>query len=105
MQRWWSSVAAGSFRRLVVTLLVLAGAGANSADAEPKLLEERSSTYNNIYVYKDGPNVIMNFGHNKRFYTESVYDTTNELALPVAYTRYMTVALAYSSDLTNLLEI
>ena len=45
-------------------------AGLASAHAERQLIEERSSTYNNIYVYKDGPHMIMNFGHNKRFYTE-----------------------------------
>src|SRR5262249_26033362 len=73
--------------------------------AEPKLIEERASTYNNIYVYKDGKDVLMTFGHNRRFYTESIYDTTDELALPVTYTRFMTVALAYASATDNLLEI
>lgn len=92
-------------RRLLLALLVLAGTGADLARAEPKLLEERSSTYNNIYVYKDGSNVIMTFGHNRRFYTESIYDSTNELALPVTYTRFMTVGLAYASAADNLLEI
>src|SRR5262245_22497828 len=94
-----------SWRRFFIALLLCLGAGATLVHAEPKLIEERNSTYNNIYVYKDGPYITMNFGHNKRFYTESVYDTTNELTLPVAYTRYMTVGLAYSSDLSNLLEI
>jgi spermidine synthase len=92
------------FRLLAAFILsstVLAGA----AFAEPKLLEERSSTYNNIYVYKDGPQIMMNFGHNKRFYTETIYDTSNELALPVTYTRYSTVGLAYASGIDNLLEI
>lgn len=91
--------------RLALALLVLAGVGAGLARAEMKLIDERSSTYNNIYVYKDGPSVIMTFGHNKRFYTESIYDTRNELALPVTYTRFMTVALAYASELDSLLEI
>ncbi len=95
--------------RHVLALLALAGAGLGLslklAHAEPKLLEERSSTYNNIYVYKEGPNVIMTFGHNRRFYTETIYDSTNELALPVAYTRFMTVGLAYAGAADNLLEI
>jgi spermidine synthase len=47
----------------------------------------------------------MTFGHNTRYYTESVYDTTNALALPVIYTRYMTVSLAYVPDASNILEI
>jgi len=105
MQRWSFSAAVGNFRGLWIALLVFAGVGAALAHAEPKLIEERNSTYNNIYVYKDGPLMIMNFGHNKRFYTETIYDTTNELALPVTYTRFMTVGLAYASGLTNLLEI
>ncbi len=85
----------------VLSSTVLAGA----AFAEPKLVEERASTYNNIYVYKDGPQMIMTFGHNKRFYTETIYDTTDELSLPVTYTRYSTIGLAYASGLDNLLEI
>ena len=68
MQQGYSP--AGKSCRLVLALLVLAGAGLRPVSAEPKLLEERNSTYNNIYVYKDGPNVIMTFGHNRRFYTE-----------------------------------
>jgi spermidine synthase len=92
-------------RALALAFLVLAVPGAGLAKAEPKLIEERSSNYNNIYVYKDGPEVIMTFGHNKRIYTESIYDTRDELTLPVPYTRYMTVALAYASRLDNLLEI
>src|SRR5262245_33139099 len=80
-----------SCRRLAVALplalLLLAGPHLGQAHAELKLIEERSSNYNNIYVYKDGPQIYMTFGHNKRFYTETIYDTRDELALPVAYTR------------------
>jgi spermidine synthase len=91
--------------RLLLAFLALAGIGAGVAFAEPRLLEERSSTYNNIYVYKDGSNVLMTFGHNRRFYTESIYDSTDELALPVTYTRFMTVGLAYANAADSLLEI
>jgi spermidine synthase len=105
MQRWSVSAAIREFRGLALALLVCAGTGLASAQTEQQLIEERSSTYNNIYVYKHGSNVIMNFGHNKRFFTESVYNTKDELELPVAYTRFMTVALAYTSRLDNLLEI
>lgn len=105
MQQGYLSGAGRSCLRLLIALVVLAGTGMRLAYAEPLLLEERNSTYNNIYVYKEGANVIMMFGHNRRFYTESIYDTTDELALPVTYTRFMTVALAYGGKLDNLLEI
>jgi spermidine synthase len=101
MQRWCFSAMAT--RGLSIVLLALVAA--SLALAEEKLIEERNSTYNNIYVYQDGPRRIMRFGHNKRFFTESEYDTTDELALPVTYTRFMTVGLAYASGLENLLEI
>jgi spermidine synthase len=94
-----------SWRRALLAAFVAASLGASQASAEQKLIEERSSTYNSIYVYKDGPNMIMNFGHNKRFYTESVYNTKDELDLPVTYTRFMTVGLAYTGELQSLLEI
>jgi spermidine synthase len=91
--------------RLLAALLLSVTALAGGAFAEQKLIEERSSTYNNIYVYKDGPQMIMTFGHNKRFYTETIYDTTDELSLPVTYTRYSTIGVAYASGLDSLLEI
>jgi spermidine synthase len=93
------------YGRLLVAVAIVATVLTGTASAQQTLLEERSSTYNNIYVYKNGPMVSMTFGHNKRFYTESIYDTTNELSLPVTYTRYSTVALAYSSGLENMLEV
>jgi spermidine synthase len=104
MQRRLFSAVIGKYRGLLA-LLLCAGVGLASAHAEWQLIEERNSTYNNIYVYKDGANMIMNFGHNKRFFTESVYNTKDELDLPVTYTRFMTVGLAYASGLENLLEI
>jgi spermidine synthase len=91
--------------RLLAGLLLSATVLTGAAVAEPKLVEERASTYNNIYVYQDGPEMIMTFGHNKRFYTESIFNTKNELELPVTYTRYSTVGLAYASGLDNLLEV
>jgi spermidine synthase len=87
--------------------LVLAFAPACRAqDASPETpVEARESKYNNIYVYRRDQYYSMTFGHNKRFYTESIYDTTNELALPVTYTRFMTVALAYAAETANVVEI
>lgn len=91
--------------RLVAAFFVLAAVSAGQADAQSKLIEERASTYNNIYVYKNGPFMQMTFGHNKRLYTETVYDTTDELALPVTYTRFSPLALAYSTGIDSMLEI
>jgi spermidine synthase len=104
MQQGYRS-AARPWCRLTIALLTVAAIGVGLAHAEMKLIDERDSNYNNIYVYKDGTNIYMTFGHNRRFYTESIYDSSNELALPVTYTRFMTVGLAYTSKLDNLLEI
>lgn len=63
------------------------------------------SKYNNIYVSEHGGQISMSFGHNRRFYTESVYDPTDTKKLPVVYTQFMTVGLAYKPDAKNLVEI
>lgn len=89
--------------RLLAVLAVLLTAV--QAHAQGKLLESRESVYNNIYVRAAGDMVIMQFGKNRRFWTESVYDRTNDQALPVDYTRFMTLALAYPKELTSILEI
>ncbi len=70
-----------------------------------QLLEMRESSYNNIYIYKRGSIITMTFGHNKRLYVESEYNQQNERELPVIYTRYMTVGLAYAKSLESILEI
>lgn len=79
-----------------------------SADAGKytrELIEQRESLYNNIYVYKDGSLISLMFGHNKRFYTETIFDSSNELELPVPYTQFMTVGLAYVPSPERILEI
>lgn len=76
-----------------------------AALAQGTLLESRESLYNNIYVFEQGDLVIMQFGKNKRFWTESVYDRSDDRALPVTYTRYLTIALAYPEQPGSLLEI
>ena len=78
---------------------------AGPALAEGKLLESRESLYNNIYVLEQGDLVIMQFGKNERFWTESVYDRSDARALPVTYTRYLTAALAYPEEVGSILEI
>ena len=69
-----------------------------TAAAEPVLIAKRESVYNNIYIFKEGPIVTMTFGHNRALYTETVYDTRDEFALPSRYTRYMTAVLAYAGE-------
>lgn len=84
---------------LALTALVPAAAG------ERKLLVEKESLYNNIFIYSDPPYVTLTFGHNGRLYTESIYNTKDELDLPVVYTRYMTAGLIYPKEIKSILEI
>ena len=70
-----------------------------------QLLEMRESKYSNIYIYQKGDYLSMRFGHNRRLYTESVYNPQNDRELPVIYTRYMTVGLAYAKSLDAILQI
>ena len=76
-----------------------------SAMSDAVLIAKRESVYNNIYIFKEGPIVTMTFGHNRALYTETVYDTRDEFALPSRYTRYMTAVLAYAGDVDRILEI
>jgi spermidine synthase len=87
---------------------VLAGlslATAGLAQDTRRLLDSKESLYNNIYVYEDPPYRSMTFGHNKRIYTESMYNTSDDRDLPVDYTRYMTATLMYAKDVHAILEI
>ena len=81
------SVVFGAFASAVVAI------AAASAQDSRNLLEQKESLYNNIYVYEDPPYRSMTFGHNKRIYTESMYNTGDDRDLPVDYTRYMTASL------------
>ncbi|MEP2946747.1 MAG: fused MFS/spermidine synthase [Lentilitoribacter sp.] len=69
------------------------------------MIEQKESQYNTIIIRKDNNLVSMTFGHNTRIYTESVKDLTDELALPVTYTRYMTIAMAYPENPEKVVEI
>jgi spermidine synthase len=69
------------------------------------LLESKESLYNNIYVYEQKPYRSMTFGHNRRIYTESVYNTRDDRDLPVSYTRFMTAPLMYAKNVHAILEI
>ncbi len=83
---------------------LIAGTAVHAQDSR-KLLESKESLYNNIYVYEQPPYVSMTFGHNRRIYTESVYNTGDDKDLPVDYTRFMTASLMYAKDVHSILEI
>ena len=76
-----------------------------SAQDNRNLLDSKESLYNNIYVYEQPPYRSMTFGHNRRIYTESIYNTSDDKDLPVDYTRFMTASLMYAKDLRSVLEI
>lgn len=82
----------------------LFGIGAASAQA-PRLLEQRESLYNNIYVFEKPPERGLSFGHNKKFYAESIFNTADDRDLPVPYTRMMTVGVMYAKEIRSVLEI
>jgi len=86
-----------------VTVVALAVVGAFAG--ERKLLVEKESLYNNIYIYSDPPYVTLTFGHNGRLYTESTHNTKDDRELPVAYTRHMTAGLIYPKSIGSILEI
>ena len=92
----------GAFCAALALLLL---SGQRTALAEPVLIAKRESVYNNIYIFREGPIVTMTFGHNRALYTETVYDTRDEFALPSRYTRYMTAVLAYAGEVDRVLEI
>ncbi|HZR87222.1 MAG TPA: fused MFS/spermidine synthase [Bradyrhizobium sp.] len=86
-------------------LSAVLGVGGAFAQDSRNLLESKESLYNNIYVYSEPPYVSMTFGHNRRIYTESMYNTHDDRDLPVEYTRYMTASLMYAKDVHSILEI
>lgn len=102
-QVWWAVVraAAATCLAAAMALSLLSAPG----EAAGELIEERSSNYNNIFVYQSGPLRILTFGHNRRLYTETIFDTRDERVLPVEYTRFMTLGLAYADKPASILEI
>jgi spermidine synthase len=93
------SVVFGAFAGAVVGIV-----SAFAQDSR-NLLEQKESLYNNIYVYEQSPYVSMTFGHNRRIYTESTYNTRDDRDLPVEYTRFMTASLMYAKNVHSVLEI
>jgi spermidine synthase len=76
------------------------------ARAASQLVERVESQYNLILISKRASEYIMSFGYNKALYTETVFDETDELKLPVDYTRHMTLGMAYvKGPVAQVLEI
>ncbi len=72
----------------------------------PRLEVERIETeYNNIFVTRRGDFVTMSFRVRRRDETESVINLRDPGALPLPYTRAMTVAVAFVDKLDTMLMI
>jgi spermidine synthase len=65
----------------------------------------RESQYAATYVDRDGAYLTMRFGVNDCLFTESRYNPDDPAELPITYTRYMTVALAYAAQAERIVEI
>lgn len=65
----------------------------------------RESQYATTYVDRDGGYLTMRFGVNRCLFTESKYNPRDPAELPVVYTRYMTLALAYAARAARVVEI
>lgn len=66
---------------------------------------QRESQYATTYVDRDGRYLTMRFGVNRCLYTESRYNPSDPAELPIVYTRFMTVALAYASSAARVVDI
>jgi spermidine synthase len=89
-------------------LMALVALLAAAVPAQARELERVESPYNSIFITKDDANGLigLTFGYNRRYYTESLYNPRDEMELPVVYTRFMTVALAYRDTAPkNIVEI
>jgi spermidine synthase len=92
-------------RRIFLAGLPLLLAPGVACAKRPSEIERRESAYNTIIISREGKNIGMIFGVNGALFTESLYNPADPKDLPVNYTRYMTVALAYAPKLVSLLEI
>jgi spermidine synthase len=72
--------------------------------AAPTALQ-RESAYNIIFVRRLGPCASLSFRRSRADYLESVSNLADPTELPVAYTRTMTVGLAYAAQRRSLLAI
>ncbi|MCZ6860915.1 MAG: fused MFS/spermidine synthase [Alphaproteobacteria bacterium] len=68
-------------------------------------VEQIETEYNNIFVTRQGDFVTMSFRVRRRDETESVINLRDPGALPLPYTRAMTLAVAYVDELDTMLMI
>lgn len=95
-----------AFRGLMLALSVaVAGLPATAAFAQDGMLETKETPYNTIIIGRQGTYVSLLFGYNRRLYTESLANLNDPLELPVDYTQFMTVALAYAPEAKSMVEI
>ncbi len=95
-------------RAMAAGLLAALGAGVAPAFAQQNVvgrIARRESQYNTIFIDPEGPYISMRFGVNEHIFTESLYNPHDQTELPVTYTRFMTVALAYATANRKILEI
>ncbi|MGQ0533716.1 MAG: spermidine synthase [Caulobacteraceae bacterium] len=97
-------------RRGVAAALLAAGGAAIALPAHGQAsrygrVARRESEYATTYIDREGQYLTMRFGINDCLFTESRYNPDDPAELPVIYTQYMTVALAYASRARNVVEI
>jgi spermidine synthase len=88
-------------------MLAWAGAAGPGRAQPPRYgaVARRESQYATTYVDWDGDYLTMRFGVNSCLFTETRYNPKDPAELPVVYTRYMTVALAYAAAASRIVEI
>ena len=73
--------------------------------SERRLIESLETEYNNIFITQQGDFVTMSFRVRRQDETESVINLRDPKALPLPYTRAMTVGLVYADNLRSMLMI
>ena len=85
-----------------VALFGLLASGPAPSSAEETLVQKVESLYNDIYLYRrDDGYYYLTFGAQRLHYVESIVNPKDLLELPVTYTHYMTLAVAYTKTLTD----
>ncbi|WP_395647335.1 spermidine synthase [Terricaulis sp.] len=90
---------------LIAALGASAAGPAFGQAAQYGRIARRESQYATTYIDRDGRYIAMRFGINTCLFTESLYNPADPTELPVTYTQFMTVALAYTNRATRMAEI
>jgi spermidine synthase len=81
-------------------------AGARAHSSQIGRLARRESQYATTYVDRRRDGLLsMTFGINQCLFVESLYNPADPAELPVTYTQFMTLALAYTSQARRVFEI